>query len=235
MSVEKVEKAVEKIRTRKAGKTRTRILEAARTLFNEQGERQVSTNHIAASLGMSPGNLYYHFRNKTDIVRALLESYSDDYQQVFDFSSGQNFTMEHKRQLLEGVMEMIWHYRFIHRDIEYLLTDDEPLREGFVELSLLAKQQMTFLFRLMGEAGMVVLSEEEQDALVYNSWMVLTSCVGFVGAAMVTGGHQSDALGFSQQTIRRAIYQVLMLDKPYVTPAFAKDFQSLLDDYRVSF
>ena len=44
--------------------TYSRIVEASLTLFNEEGERNISTNHIAAHLGISPGNLYYHFRNK---------------------------------------------------------------------------------------------------------------------------------------------------------------------------
>ncbi len=37
--------------------TRQRIVQAALELFNQQGERQVTTNHIAAHLGISPGNL----------------------------------------------------------------------------------------------------------------------------------------------------------------------------------
>ncbi|HFH3479332.1 TetR/AcrR family transcriptional regulator, partial [Pseudomonas putida] len=38
--------------------TRDRILQASLHLFNTQGERNITTNHIASHLGMSPGNLY---------------------------------------------------------------------------------------------------------------------------------------------------------------------------------
>ncbi|MDP1775780.1 MAG: TetR/AcrR family transcriptional regulator, partial [Moraxellaceae bacterium] len=63
-------------------KTRDRILLKSLALFNEQGERAVTTNHIAAELGISPGNLYYHFANKESIIFGLFLRYSDEMTKV---------------------------------------------------------------------------------------------------------------------------------------------------------
>ena len=63
-------------RTAKSEQTRGRILDAAQRLFNERGTAAVSTNHVAAEAGLSPGNLYYHFTDKQEIIRALHERYA---------------------------------------------------------------------------------------------------------------------------------------------------------------
>ena len=57
----------------KTAATRERILNAALSLFNESGTATVSTNHIAVASRLSVGNLYYHFKNKDEIIRALYE------------------------------------------------------------------------------------------------------------------------------------------------------------------
>ncbi|MGL4648460.1 MAG: TetR/AcrR family transcriptional regulator, partial [Caldilineaceae bacterium] len=54
-------------------KAKERIVDQALALFNEKGTALVSTNHIAEAAGISPGNLYYHFRNKEEIIRAICD------------------------------------------------------------------------------------------------------------------------------------------------------------------
>jgi AcrR family transcriptional regulator len=64
--------------------TPDRILDAALELFNAHGTAAVSTNRIAAQVGISPGNLYYWFANKAEIVRALYTRYAAEHLALWE-------------------------------------------------------------------------------------------------------------------------------------------------------
>ena len=98
-------------------KTKERIVQAALELFNTHGERKITTNHIAAHLDISPGNLYYHYRNKSDIIARIFDQYEETVAGLFDLPADRPITLEDRAALIEKLLGIIWNYRFMHRAV----------------------------------------------------------------------------------------------------------------------
>ena len=104
--------------------TKARILDAALALFNEQGTANVTTNHIAEALGMSPGNLYYHYRNKAEIVRALFSRIQAEWATNYAVPPATMPNPEMAEAMMAGNFEIQARYRFFFRDLTLLLNAD---------------------------------------------------------------------------------------------------------------
>lgn len=111
-------------------KTRDRIAQASLELFNAQGERSVTTNHIATHLGISPGNLYYHYPNKQAIIAELFAEYESHVESFLRLPEGRGLTVDDKTFYLEALLAAMWRYRFLHRDLEHLLESDPSWRRA---------------------------------------------------------------------------------------------------------
>ena len=107
--------------------TRQRILDAALRLFNERGTPQVTTNHVAAEAGLSPGNLYYWFRNKQDIVHALVLRWLEAVERQGEEAHDQPAHVHSLWDDMTLTAELDWRYRFIGREMLSLLHDDPEL------------------------------------------------------------------------------------------------------------
>ena len=108
--------------------TKELILETALRLFNDKGTSAVSTNHIAAALGISPGNLYYHYRNKEEIIRAIFERLYDVWDTTLTLSGDRPPTLDDLQRLVRDNFTIMWDYRFVYRELVALLRHDVELR-----------------------------------------------------------------------------------------------------------
>ncbi len=196
-----------------APKTRDRIVQASLELFNAQGERSVTTNHISAHLGMSPGNLYYHFRNKQKIIAELFLQYEDRVDSVLQRPPGRPMTVADKTFYLEALLASMWHYRFLHRDLEHLLEADSELAWRYRWFARRCLNRAQDIYRGFVEAGILRMTPAQTEALALNAWIVMTSWVRFL---CTTRGDPGD---LSEDLLRRGIYQVLALEDGYVAEA----------------
>ena len=112
--------------------TRERILATALRLFNAAGTAAVSTNHIAEALSISPGNLYYHFRNKEDIIRAVFEQQFAHWDEMYRLPTDRMPTLADLRRLVHDTFVVNWDYRFIYRELIALLRRDDDLNRRWV-------------------------------------------------------------------------------------------------------
>ena len=208
-------------------KTRERIIESSLELFNAQGERSVTTNHIAAHLGMSPGNLYYHFRNKQMIISELFAQYEALVDQFLRRPTERALTVEDKAFYLEALLAAMWRYRFLHRDLEHLLDADPDLAARYRAFAAHCMKGAQGIYQGFVEAGILRMNTLQIEALTLNSWIIMTSWVRFLCSA----GNTSHTL--NQQLLQRGIYQVLVLEDGYIEPQAREAVQALLQRLHV--
>ena len=194
-------------------KTKDRILLTSLKMFNEQGERNVSTNHIAAALNISPGNLYYHFRNKNEIVYQLFLRYQEEVQGFMIVPEGRAVTYQDKVNYLEAILNSMWDYRFLHRDLQHLLQDDERLRNAYREFSSRTVADGRSIFKSMADAGVLLATDEQIDALILNVWVIVVSWSSFLQSISI---QNNDGSMMRKALLKRAIYQIIALEEPYL-------------------
>lgn len=204
-------------------RTRQRILEGSLRLFNEQGEANITTGMIAAALGMSPGNLYYHFRNKEEIVERLFRQFAERMDVEPDIAAEAPGVVEDLWLYLHLTLEAIWEFRFLYRNLDDLLARNRRLKASFNAIAERKFQGIVKLCHGMVRAGAMKASDEEIRALARNVLVVATYWLNFA-SLRERRGRALDGLG-------QGAYQVMSLIGPYLVGAARRHLDALSRGY----
>lgn len=149
-----------------------RILECALGLFNEKGSFNVTTNHIAEAINISPGNLYYHYKNKEAIILELFLQMIKEWEA----DSKQLHTVLLSDEVLSHMLEksgaFFWKYRFIHKELVSLIRNDNNLKEENDRIQIIRLEQLSMMVDNNVNAGILrSITKEEKSFFVDTLWM----------------------------------------------------------------
>lgn len=156
--------------------TKARILEAALGMFNRFGEPNVSINAVANDLGISPGNLYYHFPSKDSVTEALVLHHCTGLTPLLN-SAHQADDVETAWFFMHSLFEHVWQSRFIYRDQNDLLTKSRILEDLLREMLEQKIKAFEALLKALSSRGWARFESHniqhvaQTMALIINYWM----------------------------------------------------------------
>ncbi|MFO7788728.1 MAG: TetR/AcrR family transcriptional regulator [Halospina sp.] len=203
-------------------KTRDRILDASLELFNAGGESNVTTLQIADEINISPGNLYYHFSSKSEIVTELYDRYEHEIQELLAVPEVE-ISVDDQWLFLHLLFETIARYRFLYQDLVNVLSRYPVLQPRFqriVKQKYQASRRICASFR---EQGILSASDREVEALCHQIVLTLNYWLSF---EMISHLNDKDSVDLG-----RGVYQVMVLVAPYLRTEEREALEAMSEDY----
>ena len=194
-------------------RTAERILATTLELFNRFGEPNVSTTLISAELRISPGNLYYHFPSKDELVNTLFDQYEGRLYELLA-ASDDVVDVEDAWFFLHSLFELIWAFRFLYRDLNHLLSRNRRLETSFPAILLRKRAALRQLLDTLQATRAASAAEGRQhDAVAASMVVVLTYWLSY---EYVRNPRQALEPEHAQAALLRGGRHTLSLLAPYL-------------------
>jgi AcrR family transcriptional regulator len=209
-------------------KTKDKIIFASLQLFNEKGERNVTTNHIAAHLSISPGNLYYHFKNKNEIIFDIYEMYENLVDSFLVLPEERALTINDKVNYLNAVFEGLWQFRFLHRDMEHLLASSEGLHQRYQAFFKRCLHKTELIYLGLNASGIINGSERDLKSLAFNTWIIVTNWFSVLHTNLLVPSPEK----ITKEFLQAGIHQIFALERPYITDQYRDEVLEIEKKYQ---
>ncbi|QSP93813.1 TetR/AcrR family transcriptional regulator [Marinobacter salinisoli] len=204
-------------------KTRDRILNTSLALFNNMGEPNVTTLLISDEMDISPGNLYYHFKSKGDIVEELFKLYEAEMLELLAVPEDAEISLDQKGFFLHLMFEAVARYRFIYQDLVNILSRYDQLQSRFRRLRTKKTEAFRVICQSFQRQGVMRIDPEQLEAVCEQ--LTLTACYW---SSFDTLSHLNDRESVDPG---RGVYQMLHQVIPYLTPEEQEQARVMSRDY----
>ena len=208
-------------------RTAERILEVTLDLFNRFGEPNVSTTLISSELNISPGNLYYHYPAKDELVNALFTRYEDALYELLNAAPGVH-DVEDAWFFMHSLFELVWQYRFLYRDLNDLLSKNRRLESHIKDALLHKTTAFRTLLDSLAHEGILHISVSEREATATHMVVMLTWWLSYEYVRDPRHALEPES---AQKSLLRGAKHVLGLLTPYAEVVHKAHLQMLLTAY----
>ncbi len=207
-------------------KTRDKIIQASIELFNEQGERNVTTNHIAAHLAISPGNLYYHFRNKEDIILSIYEEYARNLllETLPKVSEGVK-PLDSLVLYMDSVFQTTIKFRFFYSNLPVLLDKNPGLRKKYVEVQQSISERVSQLLLSLRAADIIDFPDDSLADIVSILRLINTFWISFYQTQTIVN-EVNDSVFY------QGVLKILVILRPYIKDHAISELNEACDLYQ---
>jgi AcrR family transcriptional regulator len=209
-------------------RTAERILEVTLELFNRFGEPNVSTTLISAELKISPGNLYYHYPAKDELINALFGRYETELAELLAASENVR-NVEDAWLFFHMLFELIWKHRFLYRDLNDLLSKNRRLETHFQTLLNDKADAMRNVLAGLHYGGALRMEPREAGPTGSAMVVLLSYWLSFEYVRDPRRALEPDRAGAA---LMRGAFHVLSLLLPYLEPASKEHLFKLAGEYQ---
>jgi AcrR family transcriptional regulator len=217
------------MQAKKPRRTAERILEVTLDLFNRFGEPNVSTTLISAELHISPGNLYYHYPAKDELINALFDRYEKGLNELLHAADNVR-NVEDAWLFFHMLFELIWQYRFLYRDLNDLLSKNRRLETHFQFVLKNKSRAIEVVLDGLGRSSAVRLDRRDVPAVATSMVVVLTYWLSYEYVRDPRKALEPESAG---ATLARGAWHVLSLLSPYLEPGAREHLHVLAGPYRL--
>lgn len=213
--------------TKPKRRTKERVLEHALALYNRFGEANVSINAVAADMGISPGNLYYHYPAKDTVTEALVLQHGAHMQALFA-AAGDVGDIESAWFFLHTWLERVWSARFLYRDQNNLLIKTRALETAMRELVDGSIDALHAMLRALQAPGWLRTPDADLPRLAQNMALVIHYWLSF---AYVRNPRHALEPASEQQAVLQGALNTLSLLLPHLSDPAQRHLQAVMAHY----
>lgn len=196
-----------------------KILEHSLELFNQNGATNTTLRNIAQSAGISQGNLNYHYKTRQDLIEALYFELiaKMDAEMERMVQAGSILSLLYESSLIS--MQVLYQYRFLLRELYFILKDNENIKKHYLPLQRLRKEQYLIIFKHLEDDG---LMRSEDFAGEYSRLYERMNILGdnWINAAELLNAEINNPVTYYHSLMFEVIY-------PYLTQSGKKHFLKL--------